>query len=121
MIRVAIIDDEVASVTILAEGLSKIKDFQVTTYTNPVTAVSAIRPNSVDVVLCDIVMPQMDGIEVLERIKDKHPDIVVIMITAQSTLDRVLHSHKVGADHYILKPFGNIAQIGQKIVSLLKK
>ncbi len=121
MTKIAIIDDDSSSIKILADGLSQNKDFQVTTYSNPVTAVSTIKPKSVDVVLCDIVMPQMDGIEVLEKLKERDPNLVVIMITAQSTLDRVLSSHKIGADHYILKPFGNISEIDKKIQSLLKK
>lgn len=121
MIRIAIIDDDSSSIDLLADGLSRNKDFQVTTYSNPSTAVAAIRPKSVDVVLCDIVMPQMDGIEVLERLKEHDPSLIVIMMTAQSTLDRVLSSHKIGADYYILKPFGNISEIENKIHSLLKK
>jgi DNA-binding NtrC family response regulator len=121
MIKIAIIDDESSSIAMLQEGLAKNKEFQITTYTNPITALSAIRAGSVNVVLCDIVMPQMDGIEVLEKLKEKDPKLVVIMMTAQSSLDRVLHSHKTGADHYIMKPFGNIADIEKKIVSLYTK
>jgi len=118
MIKIAIIDDEASSVTMLQEGLAKNKQFQITTYTNPTTALSAIRPKSVDVVLCDIVMPQMDGIDLLEKLKEKDPNVVVIMMTAQSSLDRVLQSHKIGADHYILKPFGSMGEIEKKILSL---
>jgi DNA-binding NtrC family response regulator len=118
MIKIAIIDDEASSITMLQEGLAKNKEFQITTYSNPTTALSAIRAGSVNVVLCDIVMPQMDGIEVLEKLKEKDSNLVVIMMTAQSSLDRVLHSHKIGADHYILKPFGNISDIEKKILTL---
>lgn len=116
MIKLAIIDDEQASISILQEGLSKNKKFQITSFTNPTMAISAIKPGSVDVVLCDIVMPQMDGIEVLEKLKDKDPKLTVIMMTAQSTLDRVLKSHKIGADYYILKPFGSMSDIERKIM-----
>jgi len=120
MIKLAIIDDEVSSIKMLQDGLSANKKFQITTFTNPATAVGAIRPKGVDVVLCDIVMPQMDGIETLEKLKEKDPSLIVIMMTAQSTLDRVLDSHKIGADHYILKPFGNISEIEKKILALVK-
>jgi DNA-binding NtrC family response regulator len=121
MIKLAIIDDEQASLSLLQDGLSKSKQFQITTYTNPIIAISAIKPGSADVVLCDIVMPQMDGIEVLEKIKDKDPKTVVIMMTGQSTLDRVLKSHKVGADYYILKPFGSMSEIERKILECIGK
>ncbi|MEY4504035.1 MAG: hypothetical protein RL154_327 [Pseudomonadota bacterium] len=120
MIKLAIIDDEQSVISLLQDGLSKDRKFQVTTFTNPLIAVNAIKPHSFDAVLCDIVMPQMDGIDVLEKLKAIDEKLVVIMMTGQSTLDRVLKSHKVGADCYILKPFGSMNEIEQKISSLVK-
>ena len=121
MIKLAIIDDETASISVLQEGLSRGKNFHITTFTNPIMALSAIRPGSVDVILCDIVMPQMDGVELLEKLKEKDPAVVVIMMTGQSTLDRVLKSHKTGANDYILKPFSNMSDIEKKIIDLYNK
>lgn len=56
-------------------------------------------------------MPQMDGIAVLEKIKSIDQSAVVIMMTAYSTLDRVLSSHRQGADSYILKPFESLSDV----------
>ncbi len=120
MYKVAIIDDEQSILSMLQDGLSKNGRFQITAFSNPLMAVSAIKPTNVDVVLCDIVMPQMDGIEVLDKLKTKHPELKIIMMTGKSTLDRVLSSHKTGADNYILKPFNSISEIEQKILSVLQ-
>lgn len=120
MYKVAIIDDEQSILSMLQDSLSKNSKFQITTFSNPLMAVNAIKPTNVDVVLCDIVMPQMDGIEVLDKLKSKHPELKIIMMTGKSTLDRVLSSHKIGADNYILKPFNSMMDIEQKILTALE-
>jgi len=74
-----------------------------------------------DVVLLDIMMPQMDGLIVLEKIKASYPDTVVVMMTAYSTLDRVLNSHRQGAESYILKPFESLADVEDKVKTAYSK
>ncbi|MFV7791642.1 response regulator, partial [Aliarcobacter lanthieri] len=77
-------------------------------FTNPVSFLSNMDSSKYDVVLLDIMMPQMNGIEALEKIKDKNEDQKVIMMTAYSTLDKVLKSHKIGATNYVMKPFSSL-------------
>ena len=83
-------------------------------------ALSRFRKGEYDGVLLDIMMPQKDGISVLEEIKAKDPECVVIMMTAYSTLDKVLQSHKIGADHYVLKPFESLAAVEKKVRELVQ-
>lgn len=120
MIRLLIIDDEQSIGTMLEKALGRSKDIAITYIDNPITALSRFRKGEFDGVLLDIMMPQKDGLSVLEEIKNKDPECVVIMMTAYSTLDKVLQSHKVGADHYLLKPFESLADVEKKVRELIK-
>lgn len=116
--NIAVVDDTVEILDMMTKSLSRNKHYRVSTYSNPLTALSSID-EKVDIVLLDIVMPQMNGIDVLQKITEKYPDIKVIMMTANSTLDRVLKAHKYGAKHYIMKPFESIASIEKKIEQVI--
>lgn len=120
MIRLLIVDDEPSIGTMLEKALGRSGDFKITYIDNPINAVSRFRAGEYDGVLLDIMMPQKDGLSVLEEIKVKDPECVVVMMTAYSTLDKVLQSHKVGADHYLLKPFDSLASVEKKIRELVK-
>lgn len=119
MIRLMIVDDETSIGLMLEKALGRSGDIHVTYFDNPVTALSRFRKGEFDGVLLDIMMPQKDGLSVLEEIKAKDPECVVIMMTAYSTLDKVLQSHKIGADHYILKPFDSLANVDKKVHELV--
>ena len=123
MKTIAIVDDEREILNLLEKFLSKTGKYKVQTYSDPVNALQMVSsPTSkVDVVLLDIMMPQMDGLEFLEKYTAAKPDAHVIMMTAHSTLDRVLKSHKHGARQYITKPFGSLQEIDNKIESVLTK
>jgi DNA-binding NtrC family response regulator len=119
MTHITIIDDETQITGMLQKALSKNTAFSVTTFNNPITALEKLPSAKPDVVLLDIMMPQMDGIEVLANIKKISPATKVIMMTAYSTLDKVLNSHKLGAESYILKPFESLSDVAQKITNLM--
>ena len=65
-------------------------------------------------------MPEIDGIEFLEKIKEHKKEQKVCMMTAYSTLDKVLKSHKQGAQNYIMKPFSSLDALGDKLKSMLE-
>lgn len=117
---IAIIDDETEILNVLSRSLSRNPDFSVSTYSNPVTALSALSNSKTDLVLLDIMMPQMNGLEVLEKLKAKDSEQKVIMMTAYSTLDKVLKSHKEGATNYVMKPFDSLQALEKKILEVLK-
>jgi DNA-binding NtrC family response regulator len=68
-------------------------------------ALARIDSGRYDVLVLDIMMPKMDGIEVLRRVKETHPDIEVIMITGLSQIDTAVRAMKLGAFDYLPKPF----------------
>ncbi len=121
MIKLMLVDDEPQITTMLEKWFTKTKDFSVSVYNNPEIALSNFSSLKPDVVLLDIMMPQMDGIAVLEKIKSIDHSAVVIMMTAYSTLDRVLSSHRQGADSYILKPFDSLSDVEEKVRAALVK
>ena len=121
MIRLMIVDDETSIGMMLEKALKRSGDISVTYFDNPLNALSRFRAGEYDGVLLDIMMPQRDGLSVLEEIKKKDPDCIVIMMTAYSTLDKVLQSHKIGADHYVLKPFDSLANVEKKVRELVIK
>ena len=114
MINVAIIDDESQITSMLEKFLRREEKYKTTVFNNPVTALANL-PKDTDVVLLDIMMPQMNGLDLLPKLKEKYPNINVIMMTAFSTLDKVLNSHRNGAQNYIMKPFESLNLVSKKI------
>ncbi|HOI82986.1 MAG TPA: response regulator [Campylobacterales bacterium] len=121
MIKLMIVDDESQITAMLEKWFSKNKEFSVSTFNNPEIALTNFNTVKPDVVLLDIMMPQMDGIVALEKIKNIDPATVVVMMTAYSTLDRVLSSHRQGAESYILKPFESLSDVEEKVRAAYSK
>jgi len=119
MINIAVVDDELQILEMLENYFNRVDGFNVVSYQNARQAIASIELSSVDLVLLDIMMPQMDGLEILEKLRDKMPNLPVVMMTAYSTLDRVLESHKLGAEHYLLKPFKSLNDVENKIKKIL--
>ena len=118
---IVIIDDEVEILDMLSRFLSRNQNFAVQTFSNPVSALSSLNSTKCDdLVLLDIMMPQMNGLDVLEKLKEINSDQKVIMMTAYSTLDKVLKSHKIGATNYVMKPFSSLDALEKKVVEVLE-
>lgn len=101
--RVLIVDDEEEFINSLAERLS-IRDYDVTTSANGRDAIEKVRGYNFDVVMLDVVMPGIDGLEVLREIKRIKPLTEVIMLTALPNVEIGVEAMKRGAMDYILKP-----------------
>lgn len=102
MAKILIIDDETAIRRILREILEHEK-YQVDDAASAIEALPLVKENEYDAILCDIKMPQMDGIEFLEEAK-KISDAPVIMISGHGTIDTAVEAIKKGAFDYISKP-----------------
>lgn len=76
-----------------------------------VEALDAHARNLYPVVLTDIMMPQMDGIELIKRIRAIHPTCIVYVMTGHSTLDRMVECIGAGASDYFTKPFGSVDDV----------
>ena len=102
MARILVIDDEPAIRRILREILEHEK-YNVDDAASAVDALPLVKENEYDAILCDIKMPQMDGIEFLEEAK-KISDAPIIMISGHGTIDTAVEAIKKGAFDYIAKP-----------------
>ncbi len=106
METVLIVDDEKNYPPILSAVLEE-EGFEALTAYSGEEALSILKNSDVDLVLTDMKMPSMDGIELLERIKEKDPELPVIMMTAHGTVEKAVEAMQKGAHNYILKPFDN--------------
>lgn len=118
--KVLVVDDEREILSMLSRYLNRSGNFDVTTQTNPVLAIDSLSHSSYDIILLDIMMPQMNGLDALEKIMEINSNQKVIMMTAYSTLDKVLKSHKHGATHYVMKPFDSLGSLEKKVLEVLK-
>ncbi|NLC27511.1 MAG: response regulator [Campylobacteraceae bacterium] len=118
MIKIAIVDDEQEILGMIERYLQRTGDYVVHTFSNPLDALEKLD-NSFDVALLDIMMPQMNGLDLLAKIEKKALGCKVIMMTAYSTLDKVLRAHQEGATHYIMKPFSSLKDLEAKIKEIL--
>jgi len=101
--RILVVDDEQIVVRSCLRILGA--DHAVEAVQDGAEALKKIDENDYDVVVLDIMMPEIDGLEVLRRVKETHPDIEVIMITGLSQIETAVRSMKLGAFDYLSKPF----------------
>ncbi len=103
MSRILVIDDERPIRNTLKEIL-EYEDYKVDVASNGFAGIELLEENNYDIVLCDIKMPKMDGIEVLEKINGMSPDTPVVMISGHGTVDTAVEAIKKGAFDFIEKP-----------------
>jgi two-component system, NtrC family, nitrogen regulation response regulator NtrX len=105
MAKILIIEDEAAIRRVLVKILSEEnKNYEVEEAEDGLVGVEKVKEEDYDLVLCDIKMPKMDGIEVLEAIKKIKPEVPVVMISGHGDLDTAVNTMKLGAFDYISKP-----------------
>lgn len=109
--RILIVDDEEEILSAL-ETCLELQGYQVSTCSDPLQALEWVAMEKFHIVLLDINMPKLTGIEVLRRIKHGACTVQVIMITAYSTLEKAIDCWEAGASDYILKPFADLEEIG---------
>ena len=119
MNKIAIIDDEANILDSLEKFLSRKKIYDIDTYLNPLNALEKVKKGKYNLILLDISMPQMDGIDFLKEVKNSNPSTKVVMITANSTLDRAIECNCYGAENYLTKPFISLRDVENKIGKLL--
>jgi two-component system response regulator PilR (NtrC family) len=106
MPTILIVDDEAAYREVL-QAIFEDEGYQVSTAESGRTALEYLSANACDVVLSDVRMPDIDGIELLRRARENYSDVGVVMMTAFGTMDTAREAFKLGADDFIQKPFNN--------------
>ncbi len=105
--KILIVDDNDLMRTLL-RGILRSENCQVIGEArNGSLALESITRNKPDIVFLDVVMPEMDGLEALQNIKSKYPEIIVVMITGNPSKENVEESIQGGASGFIIKPFNS--------------
>jgi len=111
---VMLVDDEVPFVDTMTKRLGK-RDLDIVTAYTGHEALEKLKANEkVDVIILDVKMPGMDGIETLREIKKAHPLVEVIMLTGHATVETGIEGMKLGAFDYLMKPC-DIEQLMAKV------
>jgi len=102
-LRILLVDDEEEFVTTLAERL-EIRGFAPQTATDGEQALEMIKNNDYDVIVLDLMMPGLNGLDVLQRIKRRTPDLPVILLTGHGSTREGMEGMRHGAFDYLMKP-----------------
>jgi DNA-binding response OmpR family regulator len=120
MLKIAIVDDEQDVLNIIERALKKLQNVEILKFTDPSRAIEDAIRGRFDLVLCDIMMPQMNGLDFLKVLRFNNPKVKIIMMTAYSTQDKVLDAHHFGADDYLTKPFISLRDVELKVRDVLE-
>ena len=102
--RILIVDDEEIVLRSCVRILEN-SDYRVDSVLDPWEALRRIDENGYDVLVLDIMMPKIDGLQVLQHVKERHPDVDVVMMTGLSQIQTAVKAMKLGAFDYLSKPF----------------
>src|SRR4030066_1266719 len=114
------VDDEAPIREMIKKGLSQMGGYSVEVAQNGAETIEKIEKDVFDLVLTDLKMPEMDGLELLKNIKGTRPEVMVILMTAYGSIETAVEAMKMGADDYITKPF-NIDHLLLRISKVQKE
>lgn len=118
--RVVICDDDKANLLTMKKALEKV-DFEVVAFNEPEEGLKFIQTNdTIDLVLTDLKMPQITGIDILKSVKEKDSSVGVILITAFGSVESAVEAMKLGADDYIGKPI-DIYELRKRVSAFIEK
>jgi DNA-binding NtrC family response regulator len=117
--RLLLVDDERIALRNLEHVLAK-EGYEIVATQSGRHALDLIDSRPFDLVLTDLKMDKVDGMQLLQHVKARHPDVEVIMITGYATLESAVEAMKVGAFHYISKPF-RLDEVRQTVAEALEK
>ncbi len=103
-VRILVVDDEEIVIRSCVRILAN-QGYEVDSAGGGAEALRQLEQSHYDIMILDVMMPKMDGLEVLQRVKEMHPDIDVIMVTGLSQIETAVRAMKLGAFDYLSKPF----------------
>lgn len=118
-VRVLVVDDESMLVEMLSMAF-RYEGWDITTALDGATAVAAGRAVKPDVVVLDVMLPDMSGLEVLEQLRKSAPDLPVLLLTARDAVEDRITGLRTGADDYVVKPF-SVEELVLRVRALLRR
>jgi two-component system C4-dicarboxylate transport response regulator DctD len=110
--RVLCVDDEPVILQILRR-LLEVQGFEAVTCNDPLTALSTFSEGMFDVVVTDIHMPAMDGLALMRALRDRQPELPVVVVTGHGTVDTAIQALREGATGMLVKPFTGEELLGE--------
>ena len=117
--RILVLDDESSILEILGQHLGE-ESYDCTLMTSATEAIKKLESESFDLLITDLKMPEMHGIEVVRRASEACTDLAVIVVTALLDVTNAIEAMRAGADDYLLKPF-NLAEITLSVQKALER
>lgn len=117
--KVLVVDDDLLTCNMVKEIFTK-EGYFVQTLNSPSKIADFLKENRPDIVLLDIVMPEMNGFEVLALIKEKHEDLPVVFLSGRHDVKEKVRGLKAGAEDYIIKPF-DFKELLARVELILKR
>jgi DNA-binding NtrC family response regulator len=102
--KILVVDDEVLIRDMIKKGLSQMGGFSVEVAQSGLEAIEKMEKDVFDLVLTDLKMPEMDGLELLKTIKGTRPEVMVILMTAFGSIETAVEAMRIGANDYVTKP-----------------
>jgi len=103
--RILIIDDEKDMLVLLKRIITEETDHEAVTESDPHRALELFRESPFSLVITDLKMPKMDGMQVLQKVREMDPNVTVVILTAFATIENAVEAIQKGAYDYITKPF----------------
>lgn len=119
LMRILIVEDNSRVSSLLKRGLES-QEYQVYISEDAEDAIVLLNKISFDLAITDIMLPKMNGIDLCKLIKQQHPDLPIIMLTALGTIDEKIEGFDAGADDYMVKPF-EIRELYVRIKAILQR
>ena len=119
MTKILIVDDEEKIREMIAK-YAKYEGFEYETASDGIDAVDLCEHDNFDLVVMDIMMPKLDGFSAVKIIKEKHPDLPVILLSALGEAEDRIHGFDMGIDDYVVKPFSS-KELMMRIHAILKR
>lgn len=111
--KILLVDDEEDFLETLAERMRN-RGMNVSTSASAKEAIEMAKKESFDAIIMDLIMPEMDGLQALKALKDKSPELQIILLTGRATLEKGIEAMKLGAMDFLEKP-ADLKVLAEKI------
>ncbi|GIV60021.1 MAG: hypothetical protein KatS3mg043_1110 [Rhodothermaceae bacterium] len=119
--RIFVVDDDRHYARMMSYRLDKNPDYRVKVFHHGEEVLAQLEEEQPDLILLDIMMPGLDGIEVLRRVMARYPDMLVVMVSAQGVIDTAVEAMKLGAYDYITKGQDDLLKLDKVVQNALEK
>jgi len=118
-IRVLVVDDEAVLAELMSMAL-RYEGWEIATASDGATAIALARDNPPDVVVLDVMLPDMSGLDVLRRLREQIPGLPLLLLTAKDSLEDRIAGLTAGGDDYVTKPF-SLEEVVLRLRALLRR